>query len=123
MCAKADKTVKTDKKVKAVKKVKEFKEVKEVKKIKERTLKTQKKQKNEKMNVFKVVGSYRKGKFNQKFTKEILTQNKQQAEEYLYSVMGSKHRLKRREINIDSIEQIPADQVTNTIIRQMLEEN
>jgi large subunit ribosomal protein LX len=113
---------------KAEKQKKDKKDKQTVKTIKEKKVKIDKVEKKSKADkttstVFKVIGSYKKGKIVQKFTKEILTPNKQQAEEYVYSIMGSKHRLKRREINIDSIEQITADQVTDIIIRQMLEAN
>jgi large subunit ribosomal protein LX len=118
-------SAKAEKKGKNGKEVKSEKQKKEKTIIKEKKVKIQKTDKHEKkkMNVFKVIGSYKKGKVVQKFTKEILTPNKQQAEEYVYSIMGSKHRLKRREIIIDSIEQIGPDQVTDMIIRQMLEAN
>jgi large subunit ribosomal protein LX len=72
------------------------------------------------MQVFKITGNYRKGKRSQKFTKEIITENKQKAEEYILSIMGSKHRVKRREITIENIEKISTDQVTDPIIRQMI---
>ncbi len=69
--------------------------------------------------IFKVTGNFKKGKSLQKFTKEIIVDNKQLAEEYVYSIMGSKHRLKRKEITIDKIEEIAIDDVTDTIIKQI----
>ena len=47
-------------------------------------------------------------------------ENKQQVKEYLYSIMGSKHRVKRREITIAKIEEIPVDKVTDQIILQRI---
>ena len=110
------------KEVKEVKKVQKSKKAKVAKKpieVKE-PKKTKKEKIEKKENVFKVIGSYKKGRRIQKFTKEILTQNRQKAEEYVYSIMGSKHHVKRKEIKIESIEQIQPDQVTDTIIKQLL---
>jgi len=72
------------------------------------------------MTVFRVTGNFRKGKKRQIFTKEICVKNKQEAEEYVFSIIGSKHRAKRREITIEKIEKIPNDKVTDNIIKQMI---
>ena len=80
----------------------------------------QKKAKEDKI-VFKVTGSYKKGRRIQRFTKEIISVNKQKAEDYIYSILGSKHRVKRREITIDSIDKIPVEEITDTIIKHMVE--
>ena len=72
------------------------------------------------ISVFKITGSFKKGKRSQKFSKEIISENKENAKEYIFSVIGSKHRVKRREININNIDKISKDQVTDPIIRQMI---
>jgi large subunit ribosomal protein LX len=72
------------------------------------------------VNVFRITGNFRKGKKIQKFTKELLVKNKQEAEEHVLSIMGSKHRAKRKEITIEKIEKIPHDKVTDLIIKQQL---
>jgi large subunit ribosomal protein LX len=72
------------------------------------------------VNVFKVTGSFRKGKDVQVFTKEIIVNNKQEAEEHVLSILGSQHRAKRSEIDIEKIEKIPIDEVKNPIIKQMI---
>ena len=71
-------------------------------------------------NIFRVTGNFKKGKKNQKFTKEVMGDNKQKAREYIYSIMGSKHRVKRREITIAKIEEIPLDKVNDPNIKQLL---
>ncbi|ADI32477.1 50S ribosomal protein L18Ae [Staphylothermus hellenicus] len=43
----------------------------------------------------------------QKFTKEVRALNKEQAIEYVYSVLGSNHKLRRKHIKITKIEEIP----------------
>jgi ribosomal protein L20A (L18A) len=72
------------------------------------------------LSVFKVTGSFKIRKKSQTFSKEVLKENKQKAEEYILSVLGSKHHLKRKEIKITNIEKIPTDQVSDMIIKQML---
>jgi large subunit ribosomal protein LX len=71
-------------------------------------------------NIFRVTGSFKKGKKNQKFTKELIVDNKQKAGEYILSIIGSKHRVKRREITITKIEELAIDKVTDPIIKQMM---
>ena len=73
-----------------------------------------------KKNVFKVTGNFIKNKKDHQFTKEVLVENKQMAQEYIFSVMGSKHRVKRREISIKKIEEISSSEVTDPIIKQLL---
>ena len=67
-----------------------------------------------------ITGNFKKGKKTQNFTKEVMGENKQEVTEYLYSIMGSKHRVKRREITIAKIEEIPLDKVTDQIILQRM---
>jgi large subunit ribosomal protein LX len=81
------------------------------------------KQSKSKKNVFKVTGNFTKNKKDHPFTKEVLVENKQKAQEFIYSVMGSKHRVKRREISIKKIEEIASSDVTDPIIKQLLEGN
>ncbi|WP_455392567.1 50S ribosomal protein L18Ae [[Eubacterium] cellulosolvens] len=69
---------------------------------------------------FLITGNFRKGKKNQKFTKEVIVTTKQNAEEYIYSILGSKHRVKRREITISKIEELPNDKITDPIIKQLV---
>jgi large subunit ribosomal protein LX len=70
--------------------------------------------------VFKITGNFKKGRKTQDFTKEVMSDNKQQLKEYIYSIIGSKHRVKRREITISKIEEIPIDKVTDQIILQRI---
>ena len=72
------------------------------------------------ITVFKITGNFKKGKKSQNFKKEVMGENKQQVIEHIYSIMGSKHRVKRREITISKIEEIPMDKVTDQIILQRI---
>ena len=73
-----------------------------------------------KTKVFKITGKFKKGNRYQHFTKELLVDNKQQAEEVIFSFIGSNHRVKRREVNIDKIESISLEEVTDPIILQYI---
>jgi large subunit ribosomal protein LX len=78
------------------------------------------KESKSKINFFKVTGTFRNGKRIQNFTKEVQVDNKQNAEEHIYSILGSKHRVKRREITINKIEELPVDKVTDPILKQII---
>ncbi|WP_048150818.1 MULTISPECIES: 50S ribosomal protein L18Ae [Methanolacinia] len=58
------------------------------------------------MKNFEVTGSFKNGLEWQPFTKVISAPNEIQATESTYNVFGSKHRLKRNYIKIDSIKLI-----------------
>ncbi len=47
----------------------------------------------------------------QKFSKEVRALTKEQAIEYVYSVLGSNHKLRRKHIKITSIKEISLDEV------------
>jgi large subunit ribosomal protein LX len=53
----------------------------------------------------------------QKFSIEIAAENAEAAKETALSVMGSKHRLKRREIKIDEITELKPDEITNHTVQ------
>ncbi len=47
----------------------------------------------------------------QKFSKEVRALTKDQAIEYVYSVLGSNHKLRRKHIKITSVKEISLDEV------------
>ncbi|GEM_PF-127073 len=49
----------------------------------------------------------------QKFKKEVRALNEQQAIEYVYSILGSNHKLRRKHIRITSVREIPLEEVTD----------
>jgi len=71
-------------------------------------------------NAYMVSGNFKKGKNTQSFTKEVIAANKQNAKEYLLSIIGSKHRVKRREITIIKIEELSLDKVSDPIIKYQI---
>ena len=75
------------------------------------------------MKAFKVTGSFRMGKKNQNFTKEVISNDKKEATEFILSDLGSKHKVKRWEIKITEIKELKPDEVTDSIISFKLGEN
>jgi large subunit ribosomal protein LX len=55
------------------------------------------------MQQFIVSGTFRAGHLWKNFTKTITSQNKSNAKEKVYSLIGSEHGLKRNLIRIESI--------------------
>jgi large subunit ribosomal protein LX len=52
-----------------------------------------------------VKGTFKAGQKYEPFTKKITTLNKNLASEKVFSLLGSEHRLRRRLINIVSVEE------------------
>jgi large subunit ribosomal protein LX len=52
---------------------------------------------------FEVKGTFRMGTDWMPYTKVITAPNEKQAEERIFTVMGSKHKLQRRYIKIDGV--------------------
>jgi large subunit ribosomal protein LX len=71
-------------------------------------------------NIYKITGTFKNGTRIQTFTKEVYVNTKQNAEEYVYSILGSKHKAKRKEITISKVEEISAKDVTDSIIKQLI---
>jgi large subunit ribosomal protein LX len=46
----------------------------------------------------------------QKFTKEVRALNEEQALEYVYSILGSNHKLRRKHIKVTSIKEIKPEE-------------
>lgn len=55
------------------------------------------------MKTFVIEGEFKAGREWEKFTKRIASQNERTAVEKLYSLIGSKHGLKRNFIKIHSV--------------------
>ncbi|MDP6626305.1 MAG: 50S ribosomal protein L18Ae [Methanopyri archaeon] len=53
-------------------------------------------------------GSFRMGRNVMPFTKTVTAENKDDAKELIYSLLGSKHKAKRTAINIDAIAKVDA---------------
>ncbi len=58
------------------------------------------------MTKFKISGSFDKRGFKQIFSKKFPAENKERALEKMYSIIGSNHKVKRREIKEIKVEKI-----------------
>ena len=59
--------------------------------------------------IYRVKGRFVLGSEVQVFTKEFKAVKEEDIEEKIYSIFGSKHRINRNQIKIESIEEISAD--------------
>ena len=57
---------------------------------------------------FIVKGTFKAGEKRERFTKTVTSQNKNNALEKAYSLIGSEHGLKRKQINVESVEEVKA---------------
>ncbi len=75
------------------------------------------------MKVFKVNGKFRMGRRRtdwQPFSKEVIADSEEEAKENLYSLLGSKHRVKRTNIKVFGTEEVPEDEVEDFVIQDRL---
>lgn len=73
------------------------------------------------MGIFRITGTFQMGSRNQKFTKEIIADTADRARELTYTVIGSKHRTKRNFIHFKDIEEILPEEVSDPIVKHMVE--
>jgi large subunit ribosomal protein LX len=69
------------------------------------------------MKAFQVKGDFVMGAQKKKFKKEIVGNDAENAMEMVYSILGSKHNVKRSKITIESIVEIPKDAIEDPIVR------
>jgi len=76
------------------------------------------------MKVHRVMGKFRMGKKKgewQRFSKEVVSEDKEQAVEKIYSLFGSKHRVKRTNIKIYDTEEVDEDEIEDALIQEKIE--
>ena len=69
------------------------------------------------MKVYRITGSFLMGTNYQHFTKEIIGTGKSEAIERLYSDLGSKHYVNRRNIKIEKISEIKPNKIEDPIVK------
>ncbi len=72
------------------------------------------------MKVFRVTGEIHKPNFETSFKQEILADKPEHAVEKVRAEFGSRHRVKRYHIRIASVEEIPAEQITNPVLKKVV---
>ncbi len=70
--------------------------------------------------VWRVTGEYYKKKRAFTFRKEMIALKESHVRERIFSDLGSRHRVKRREIEIRTIEEIKPKEVTDLELRRVL---
>ena len=73
------------------------------------------------MKVYRIEGKFLMGKIWQPFSKEIIGNDENEARERLFSILGSRHRVKRRMIKIDSIREVNKEEIQDPVIKYMVE--
>jgi len=73
------------------------------------------------MSIFRITGKFQMGSRNQKFTKEVIADTSDRAQELAYCIIGSKHGTKRNLISLENIEEILPEEVTDPIVKHMVE--
>ncbi len=70
------------------------------------------------MKGFRVTGSFddvRQG--SQPYCVEIAAEDEAAAKEQIVSTLGSKHKVKRWQVRVDKIEEIPNDEIVDHVVR------
>jgi len=63
------------------------------------------------VKIYRIIGRINKPNFENRFRKELRAVKPEDAVEELYKIIGSKHRVKRFQIKIERIEEVPAEEL------------
>ncbi len=75
------------------------------------------------MKAFRVTGTYADPRqIRQPFSVEMAAEDEATVREKAVSTIGSKHKLKRWQIDITDVSEIPADQVVNHVVKYQIGE-
>ena len=74
------------------------------------------------MKAFRITGTFADPRKRQVFSIEMAGTDEVAVREKALSTLGSKHKLKRRDIEIESIVEIPADQVQSHVVQYQIGE-
>jgi len=72
------------------------------------------------MKVFRVTGEIRKPNLETSFRKEVVAIKPEHAVEKVYAELGSKHRVKRFQIRIVSVEEVPPQEIANPLLKKLV---
>jgi len=71
------------------------------------------------VKIFRIVGKITKPNYKTDFRKEIRALKPEHAVETVYKEIGSKHKVKRFQIEILKVEEIKAEEVTDATIKKL----
>jgi large subunit ribosomal protein LX len=72
------------------------------------------------MKPYSISGTFLMGETWSPFKKEVAAKDQVEAVKRLFSDLGSKHRVKRRNIKITSVEELEKDQVQDSIVEFLI---
>jgi len=72
------------------------------------------------MKGFRIKGSFKDIRNDQSFSVEVAAEDADAAKEKILSILGSKHRLKRRDIRIDEITELKPEEITNLVVEHQV---
>ena len=73
------------------------------------------------VKVYRVSGKINKPNLKTEFSKEIRAVKPEDAVEQVYTLIGSKHRVRRFQMSITKVEEIGLDEVEDLIVRKLTE--
>ena len=73
-----------------------------------------------KVKVFRVTGEINKPKLKTPFAKEVVVDKPEHAVEKVYAEIGSKHRVKRFQIKIADVKEVPVEEIENPILKKII---
>ena len=74
------------------------------------------------MKAYRVKGEFLMGEVFSPFNREIEAMDGDDARERMLSLIGSEHRCKRNKIRVETIVEVPLDEVRDPLIRARIEE-
>ena len=72
------------------------------------------------MIAYLITGTFDDPRKKQPFSIEMAAENEDAVREKVYCTIGSRHKMERRQIHIDSVKEIPADQVENHVVKYQI---
>ena len=73
------------------------------------------------MKAYRVKGKFLMRDTMSPFNREIEAMDEDDAREKMLSLLGSEHRCKRNKVNVESITEVPLDEVEDQLIRARIE--
>ncbi len=73
------------------------------------------------MKAYRVKGEFLMKNVWQPFSKEVVGENEEAAKEKILSIIGSRHKVKRRFIKIAEIKELQKDEIEDPIVKYILE--
>lgn len=71
------------------------------------------------VKVFRVIGKIEKPNYQTDFRKEVRAVKPEDAVEMVYTEVGSKHRVKRFQIKILEVEEVPPEEIESLTVRKL----